>query len=62
MQQKLFLLWNAYTKMELFTGNNRILILKNYRDLNSENILLDNEGHIKITDFGLSKNGLEGKD
>ena len=26
-----------------------------YRDLKPENILLDQYGHIKITDFGLSK-------
>ena len=30
-----------------------------YRDLKPENILLDKEGHICLTDFGLSKSGID---
>jgi serine/threonine protein kinase len=33
-----------------------------YRDLKPENVLISADGHVRMTDFGISKEGLNAKD
>ncbi|GAM19777.1 hypothetical protein SAMD00019534_029520 [Acytostelium subglobosum LB1] len=48
-----FYIAEVITSLDYLHSNNII-----YRDIKPENILLDEDGHIKLTDFGLSKSGI----
>ena len=46
--------------MALFIGMQTIE-LTDYSDLKPDNLLIDARGHLKLTDFGLSRMGLIGR-